>query len=462
MTSNDQISLSGNELRTIDSFCKGKDTAILTIMFTDIVGFTRMTEEKGEVHSANVRAQHDTILKREIEKNNRGLVIKWIGDSVMAIFSEPSAAVECSLDIQKTLDQFNQDAPDEEDIHIRIGLHMGQVTIENNIQADIFGRHVNRASKIESLANGQQILLSYPVFDSAKGWLSSHEHIKWTLHGDYQLPGIDENIAIYEVFDSSMDLPNQPPQGRKTLTKKKSGALPLFATGALILAAIIAAVVVLYPKLFPPPVVHFQELHENHVMLNIDTPLELTTKAGNQIRTSLTEIPPGTHTLHYDANYITRNYAQFDVVRGENIITPKFTQTRLPGMSIRFDIPPEKQQDRVSKAETYQYFQYDKSGKKINHTANLKIDIESAQNDTIITHKVTWEIILDGKTISSDSTTVDHLIAQSNTNHTKSEAPLYSDSFHRYQYHYYTTVRAIDFTLFADLAQYSYQVDRNP
>ena len=60
MTNNEQI-LSSNELRTIDSFCKGRDTAILTIMFTDIVGFTRMTEEQGEVYSATVSYTHLTL-----------------------------------------------------------------------------------------------------------------------------------------------------------------------------------------------------------------------------------------------------------------------------------------------------------------------------------------------------------------------------------------------------------------
>jgi len=50
---------------------------------------------------------------------------------------------------------------------------MGQVAVENQTQLDLFGRHVNRASRVEGIADAGQIYLTYPVFDSARGWLAS-------------------------------------------------------------------------------------------------------------------------------------------------------------------------------------------------------------------------------------------------------------------------------------------------
>jgi len=196
-----QIKISKEELSSVDSFRKGRDTAVLTVMFTDIQGFTLMTETKGEVYSAEIRDQHDAILTREIEKNNRGLIVKFIGDAVMAIFAEPSSAVETALDIQSALQVFNQNESKLDDINVRIGLHMGQVSVENNLQVDVFGRHVNRAA--------------------AKGWLGSHEYIEWTNHGNYQLKGIDEETAIYEVLDKRLNLSPKAPAGKLNSSNSK-------------------------------------------------------------------------------------------------------------------------------------------------------------------------------------------------------------------------------------------------
>ncbi len=110
----------------------------------------------------------------------------------MAVFSEPTAAVERALLIQQKINRFNVENPDREEMHVRIGIHLGQVAIEDRLATDIFGRHVNRASRIEGLADGGQIYMSYPVFDSAKGWLADQQKLDWKNHGRYLLKGILE------------------------------------------------------------------------------------------------------------------------------------------------------------------------------------------------------------------------------------------------------------------------------
>ncbi|CAG1021724.1 partial putative protein, partial [Patescibacteria group bacterium] len=178
-----KIAVTHAEISNIESYIQEKNTAVLTVMFTDIKGFTELTEQKGEQYATEFRKQHDAILKQIIEADGAGLIIKFIGDAVMAVFSEPSIAVERALKIQQALHEFNTSQQLFEPIIVRIGLHMGQVSIANSLQADVFGRHVNRASRIESLADGGQIYLSYSVFDSAKGWLASHNNLLWKNHG---------------------------------------------------------------------------------------------------------------------------------------------------------------------------------------------------------------------------------------------------------------------------------------
>ncbi|MBN1595392.1 adenylate/guanylate cyclase domain-containing protein, partial [candidate division FCPU426 bacterium] len=109
--SDDLLALTQEELSTIDKYRRIKETSVLTIMFTDIKDFTRITEEKGELYSAELRQHHDRILLETIQENQGGLVIKHIGDSVMAVFSEPSTAVARALKIQERISVFNEAHP---------------------------------------------------------------------------------------------------------------------------------------------------------------------------------------------------------------------------------------------------------------------------------------------------------------------------------------------------------------
>ena len=167
------IELTSQELSSVERYRQLRQTSVLVILFTDIKGFTEITERRGERHALDLLKRHDEILVKAIEEDNGGLVVKHIGDSVMAVFSEPSTAVERALRIQERIRAYNEGNPDDDGLAVRIGLHMGQVAVENQTQLDLFGRHVNRASRVEGLADAGQIYLTYPVFDSARGWLAS-------------------------------------------------------------------------------------------------------------------------------------------------------------------------------------------------------------------------------------------------------------------------------------------------
>ena len=123
------LNINNQEQSSIAQYIKEHDTAVLTVMFTDIQGFTEITEEKGDQLATELRSKHDKILTDIIQKNNAGLVIKFIGDAVMAVFAEPSAAIDKSIQIQNAIEEFNQQENDLPSIKIRIGLHMGQVTV---------------------------------------------------------------------------------------------------------------------------------------------------------------------------------------------------------------------------------------------------------------------------------------------------------------------------------------------
>ena len=198
-------------IEKIDEFRRSKETSVLVVMFTDLKGSTRIAEERGERYAQGMRHIHDEMLLEIIERDGRGLYIRGVGDSILCVFSEPSVAVDRALEIQRKLHQYNQEHPDEEPIRVRIGMHMGQVSVEDRIQTDVFGRHVNRAARVESLADGGQVLFTHGVYDSARGWVED-ERIAWKDHGEYLVKGIPEPVRIYEAADPEITSP-KPPQG---------------------------------------------------------------------------------------------------------------------------------------------------------------------------------------------------------------------------------------------------------
>jgi len=374
----------------------------------------------------------------------------------MAVFAEPSAAVETALDIQTGLVVFNKNSTEIDDINVRIGLHMGQVSVENNLQVDVFGRHVNRAARIESLGQGGQVLLSYTVFDSAKGWLASHDYIEWTEHGVYQLKGIDEKTAIYEVNDKRLGKAAKAPIGKidtPSPRAMKSKSLWLL----LSLLAGVATAFFAWQKMSSSEVT-FREFYGESPIINSDTPLVMEGQPGDPLRKSLTELKPGKHVIHYDVNYITRYYSEIDVKPGENFIKAKFFLSRLPDLNLRYELPKGQAKGSESKTKTFNYVEFDSAGNKIEHEAKLIINVNSHRDEEkrIVNHEVDWKIYLDGKELRADSLQASHPMGQSEIQRFKLDEPVYSDDFHKFTYRYYTSMSTLDFTLHGNLTEYSY------
>ncbi|MCB1201796.1 MAG: adenylate/guanylate cyclase domain-containing protein [Leptospiraceae bacterium] len=124
-----------------------------TIMFTDIVGSTRFYREKGDTGAFNAVRQHFVETYR-IVNQHKGVVVKSIGDSVMAAFSHPLDALIASLDLQT---RFERELKNSE-IRLRISLHTGQVLAVNlDTGIDYFGTTVNLAAKIQAVIGAAEI-----------------------------------------------------------------------------------------------------------------------------------------------------------------------------------------------------------------------------------------------------------------------------------------------------------------
>ena len=132
----------------------GKNTGIVTILFTDIEGSTLLWEQDSE-RMRFALARHDEVLRSAVE-SNRGTVVKMLGDGMHAAFDDPLDAVSAALQLQQAL---ADEAPSVA-LWVRCGLHLGVVERRDG---DLFGSVVNRAARIMDMAHGGQVLLSQPV-----------------------------------------------------------------------------------------------------------------------------------------------------------------------------------------------------------------------------------------------------------------------------------------------------------
>jgi class 3 adenylate cyclase len=163
-------------------------SGLVTILFTDVEGSTALTHRLGDAKAQEVLRTHNTIV-RDALKTHSGSEIKHTGDGIMASFASASRALECAIDIQRTLAQHNETA--EEPIRVRIGLNAGEPIAE---EKDLFGTAVNLAARIAAQAAGGEILVANVVRELAagKGFLFSDR-------GDVVLRGFEDPVRLFEV-----------------------------------------------------------------------------------------------------------------------------------------------------------------------------------------------------------------------------------------------------------------------
>ena len=152
------------------------------ILFSDIVGFSRLMNHDEE-RTLNLIRKNRRIHKNIINRYH-GKWLKEMGDGTLAEFKTISEAVYCAGDLMKTCQQ--------ERIDLRIGIHLGEIIKENG---DIFGDPVNIASRLESIADPGQIVVSQSVMRNIKN--KPGIYTKSLI--ETELKNIDDPIKIYGV-----------------------------------------------------------------------------------------------------------------------------------------------------------------------------------------------------------------------------------------------------------------------
>jgi len=143
-----------------------KTRRLAAIMFTDIVGFTHLTQQD-EAKALQVLNTHKSQLE-PLFAEHQGRVIKMLGDGYLVIFDSALLASKCAIKIQEALFLSQKDSSSKENIRIRIGIHLGDIEEHDN---DVFGDDVNIASRIESICPPGGICLSEDAARRVRGKL---------------------------------------------------------------------------------------------------------------------------------------------------------------------------------------------------------------------------------------------------------------------------------------------------
>jgi class 3 adenylate cyclase len=170
---------------------RGEPAKKVAILFTDMKGSSAFYKTRGNQAGRIVIQKLNDMLFPIIRAYN-GIIVKTIGDSIMAYFLLPKEALWSSIAMQKRLQKYNKDHSPNEHLLVRIAINYGYGIVE---ERDVFGDVVNVAGKLISCCDAQQIIVSelfYRETESTPDVSFSPYHVKEKKE---QI----ENINIYKV-----------------------------------------------------------------------------------------------------------------------------------------------------------------------------------------------------------------------------------------------------------------------
>jgi TolB-like protein/class 3 adenylate cyclase len=187
---------------------------LTAILAADVVGYSRLigVDEGGTLRA--LKAMRAELFEPAIVAHN-GRLVKTTGDGLLVEFSSVVDALRCATQFQERMAEHNVSLPTDKRIEFRIGIHQGDVVVEDG---DLFGDGVNVAVRLEGLAEPGGICVSARVQEDAAGKLD----LMFEDLGEQQLKNISRLVRTYRVLASGARLPkmasgNAPSVAKPTL-----------------------------------------------------------------------------------------------------------------------------------------------------------------------------------------------------------------------------------------------------
>lgn len=185
-------------------------TAVVTLLFTDLVGSTELAQRLGEEGAEDVRHRH-TALLREAVAASGGREVKHLGDGIMVAFESPSAAAGCAIAMQVAVDRQNREL--DQPLGLRVGLHTGEVTRESD---DYFGTAVVVAERLCKRCSGGQIFAS----EVLRMLVGTRGGLLFKEIGPLELKGMSEPMTAYELHWEPAPVTDDLQEGREAFATR--------------------------------------------------------------------------------------------------------------------------------------------------------------------------------------------------------------------------------------------------
>lgn len=166
-------------------------TRTLTILFTDIQGFTARTSAETRQGVANLLEEHERLLA-PVFAHYQGKVVKTIGDAFLVTFDSPTDAVVCGLAIQEVLRRHNAQVDEGRRLQVRVAINVGEVEIRDG---DIFGEPVNLAARLEGITEAGEVYFTEAVYLTM-----NRQEAPSTAIGEHTFKGIPGTVRVYKVI----------------------------------------------------------------------------------------------------------------------------------------------------------------------------------------------------------------------------------------------------------------------
>ena len=170
---------------------------LAAIFAADVVGYSRLMGEDEAGTLDALKSLRKNLVAPEIAQH-KGRIVKLMGDGLLAEFASVVDAVECAVAIQAGMPERNVGSAAQREIHLRIGINLGDIIVEGS---DIYGNGVNVAARLEGLAEPGGICVSGTVFDHVKGKVGLH----FDDLGEQQVKNIADPVHVYRIIGDASE-----------------------------------------------------------------------------------------------------------------------------------------------------------------------------------------------------------------------------------------------------------------
>jgi TolB-like protein/Flp pilus assembly protein TadD len=169
-------------------------------MFSDMTGYTALMQQNEKL-AIEKRRRLKEVLETSVSIHH-GKILQYYGDGALSIFSSAIDGVLAAVEIQQSLQR-------EPKVDLRIGIHTGDISIENET---VYGDGVNLASRIESLAVPGSIFISEKVFDEIR----NQENLRAREMGYFEFKNVVRPVRIFAIDNKGLVVPTRDALKGKT------------------------------------------------------------------------------------------------------------------------------------------------------------------------------------------------------------------------------------------------------